>query len=339
MRIDITKNLDKINLGDPVRNFIHAPENVLKVNMPVEEAIEGLWRQKYNPQIDFFYVLDHQNILCGVISSHKLLHGKKGGKICDLMEKNIIKLKDRYSIAEALMALAEEHLVALPIVNDEGVLLGIIELVTEMDTPTFDEFTHSRMKKRATKDLYNVLGLSVEQHRNGVLPEYNSRMPWLIGNIFAGLICALIVYVFHDVISGAFVLAMFIPLVLTLCESIAMQATINTSQYLHNSKIPWHILIKRGGKELHLSFLIAATAAAITGAITLFIGSQFIPMLVIAISIFVTMIIASALGMGVTIFVHKKGWDPKFASGPVVLMCTDIITTAAYFTIAYLFLS
>lgn len=339
MRIDITKNLDKINLGDPVRNFIHSPENVLRVNMPVEEAIESLWRQKYNPQIDFFYVLDPQNILCGVISSHKLLHGKKGGKICDLMQKNIIKLKDRYSIAEALMALAEEHLVALPVVNDEGVLLGIIELVTEMDTSTFDGFTHNRMKKKATKDLYNVLGLSVEQHRNGVLPEYCSRMPWLIGNIIAGLICAVIVYLYHSVISGAFVLAMFIPLVLTLCESIAMQATINTSHYLNNSKIPWRILLKRGGTEMHLSFLIAATASLFTGAITFFVGNQFMPMLVISVSIFITMIIASAVGMILTIVVHKMGWDPKFASGPIVLIFTDIITTATYFSIAYLFLN
>ncbi len=61
---------------------------------------------------------------------------------------------------------------------------------------------------------------------------------------------------------------------------------------------------------------------------------KFLPILVIASSIFVSMILASALGMGITVLVHKLGLDPKFASGPIVLMCTDVITTTAYFSIA-----
>lgn len=339
MRIDITRNLDKINLGDPVRQIIHPAENVLEQNMLVEDAIDTLWLRPYNPQMDFFYIVNDANILCGIISSHKLLHSQKGYKLCDLMEKNIVKLKDRYSIAEALLTLAEEHLLAIPVVNDEGLFLGIIEVSTEIEPTTFDEFTHARMKRKATKQLYSVLGVSVEQHKNGVLPEYCSRMPWLLGNMFAGLVCAAILYLYEGLISGAFILTMFIPLLLTLCESIAMQTTINTSHYLNHSKIPWRILRQRGSKEFQLSFMMALTAATITGALSLFMGSAMIPMFVISISIFLAMIIASSLGMGITILVHKMGLDPKFASGPTVLIFTDIIATAAYFTIAYLMLN
>lgn len=338
MRIDVAENLDKINLSDPVRSITHPAENVLSLDAFVEDTINNLRLHPYNPQMNFFYVVDHHNILFGIVSSHQLLHSRKGAKICDLVEKNIVKLKDRYSVAEALLTLAEERLLAVPVVDNTGVFLGIIELSTELHPSDFDDYTHARMRKKATKNLYTTLGISVEQHNNGVFSEYCSRMPWLMGNIFAGLVCAAILYFYQGLISGAFVLAMFIPLVLTLCESIALQATINTSHYLHQSKIPWGLLRLRGQKELYLSFLIGLTAAAVTGCISLFVGSEMIPMLVISISIFISMILASGLGMGLTILIHKLNLDPKFASGPTVLIFIDIVTTATYFTIAYLML-
>lgn len=339
MKIDITKNLDKINLSDPVVNFIHTPENIIYINMFVQEAVEGLWNKPFNPHIGFFYVIDNDHVLRGIISSHKLLHGKKEDKITDLMETHIIKLKERYSMAEALLTLAEEKLIAVPVVNEHGVLLGVIELVTEIDSPKFDQFTHSRMRRKAAKELYHILGLSIEQHKRSMLSEYCSRMPWLLGNIAGGLICAAIMLFYHEVISGTFILALFIPLVLTLCESIAMQATVNTSHYLKQSKIPWRILFKRGYKELHLATAIAFTAAVITGGISLLLDKNIMPIAVISFSIFFSMIIASGLGMIITILVHKLGLDAKFASGPTVLMFTDIAATTAYFTFAYFMLN
>lgn len=338
MKIDINKNLDKINLADPVVNFIHYPENVIHVNKQVYEAVEGLWNKPFNPHIGFFYIIDDHHILCGVISSHKLLHGKKEDKITDLMETHLVKLKERYSMAEALLTLAEEKLIAVPVVNEHGVLLGVIELVTEIDSPKFDQLTHGRMRRKAAKELYHILGLSVEQHHRNILSEYCSRMPWLLGNIAAGLICAAIMLFYHEVISGTFILALFIPLVLTLCESIAMQATVNTSHYLRQSKIPWKILFKRGYKELNLAIAIAFTAAVITGGISSLFDSHLLPIAVISFSIFFSMIVASGLGMGITILVHKLGLDSKFASGPTVLMFTDIAATTAYFTLAYFML-
>ncbi len=181
------------------------------------------------------------------------------------MERNIIKLKERYSIAEALMTLAEERLVAVPVVNDHGILLGVIEVSTEIDSSKFDDFTHGRMKKKATKDFYQILGISIEQHRKGLFPEYCSRMPWLLGNIAAVLICAFIIFFYGHMIAGALILTMFIPLVLTLCESIALQAMVNTSYYLKHPKIPWKILLQRAIKELSLAVFIAITAAVVTG--------------------------------------------------------------------------
>ncbi len=335
MLIDVSTNFDQINLSDPVVKFIHPAINTLKHNMKVEDAIESLWRQPYDPHIGFFYVIDHNIVLCGVISSHKLLHGKKNAIISDIMERDIVKLKDRYSMAEALLTLAEEHLIAVPVVNESGVLLGILEINTEIDTPKFDNITRTTMNRKAAKELYNVIGLSVEQHKKGLIPEYCSRMPWLIGNLFAGLICASIMALYKNQIEHTFILAMFIPLVLTLCESIAMQATINTSYYLKSPKIPWSILVQRAWKEIKLAVLIAATAAGFTGAISLFIQNDFLPMMVISGSIFVAMIIASSLGTTITILIHKFGLDPKFSSGPTVLMVTDITATATYFTLAY----
>lgn len=335
MRIDISKNLDQIKLSDPVAKYIHPAMNVLRVTMAVEEAIESLWQRPYNPHMGFFYVVDHNHILCGVISSHKLLHGKKEAKISELMDQNIVKLKDKYSVAEALLTLAEEHLMVIPVVNENEVLLGILEISNEIDPDKFDDITHLRMSKKATKDLYQVIGLSLEQHRKGVFCEYSARMPWLVGNIIAGLICAGIMLLYRDAIERTFILAMFIPLVLTLCESIAMQAAINTSHYLRHSKIPWAILVKRGWMEITLAVLIAATTAALTGAVSLTIQNEFLPMMVISGSIFVSMILASILGMMTTILTHKCTFDPKFASGPIVLMVTDITATATYFTLAY----
>lgn len=159
-------------------------------------------------------------------------------------------------------------------------------------------------------------------------------MPWLFGNLFAGIICALIASHFSLVLDEIVALAMFIPLVLTLSESIAMQSLTLNLVFLHHERIPWKLFISRLLREWKTTFFLGITSCATVAAVYLFIRGGYMTMLSISISIFVSMFVSATIGIIFPLALHRLKLDPKVAAGPVVLMGADIFATGIYLGLA-----
>jgi len=157
-----------------------------------------------------------------------------------------------------------------------------------------------------------------------------NRFPWLLCNIASGLAAALILNSFDHLVRAIVALAFFIPLVLTLAESVAMQTVTMTLESLRspNSAI----------RELRVRLLLGVVSGAIVGLFGwLWLGLPPVA-LVVAAAILMAAAIGASLGYFVPRLVHRLKLDPKIASGPVGLALTDVVALFCYFGLSALVL-
>jgi magnesium transporter len=158
------------------------------------------------------------------------------------------------------------------------------------------------------------------------------RMPWLLCNIASGIVCALITEANDRLLQGVIVLAAFVPLVLTVTESIGVQAA-ELSVGLLRSDPAWSAFRRRLRTEFITALLLGLTCGVLVATVSLGFGRAvnrprvFLTLLA---SIGGAMLVAATIGSFVPRLMRRFGADPKFASGPVTLMAVDVTSTLTY---------
>jgi magnesium transporter len=152
--------------------------------------------------------------------------------------------------------------------------------------------------------------------------------------MIGGVLCAIISRYYALVLGKILILAMFIPLVLTLSESSSMQSVIQSIHYLRGDKKGIRFALFRAFKEWMVVALIAATSGFFVGMISLLWQSGALPSFAIGLGIFISIIVSCTFGIWLPVFLHKIRLDPKVASGPIVLTLADVLTTAIYLSLA-----
>ena len=328
MKINLDKGLSESQLKKPVSTYMEKVDTAFSTNATVEDVLTYLRSHKLETKTSYFYVVDENYKLSGYFSARDLIFNDPHKKIGDIAVDDIIKVSENSLMDEALMLIVENQLMAVPVVNEEGQLKGLLEVIP----PQFNQpEEHPVIRSSSARDFFQLVGISVVLGRGGGgKEEFRSRMPWLLCNIFSGLICAAIADVFQLTLSKVVILAMFIPLVLTLSESISMQAMALSLQFLHQKSVPWKLVVKRLFVELQGSFLLGITSAVIVGLAYLIFSRDIQPMLAITVSIVLSMLCASVFGVFFPVALHAVSMDPKVAAGPIVLMITDMVATAIY---------
>lgn len=336
MRIDITQPLSEKVLQDPIKYYRTLVDTAFNINMTLDELLHTLRSKNINHEINYFYAIDEDNRLYGVLSTRDILFNPADLHLIDIVEEDIITLHENVTVEHALKVLEDHHFLSVPVVDDEFRLIGLFEI-----KPVDINFPQ-RFKKRPSKEIQNVfqmIGFSTEKSKlNSKWTEYRYRMPWLLGNICAGFICAAIAYYFQFTLETVIVLSMFIPLVLTLAESISMQSMTIILQFLHYKKTPWSEIRKRIIHEWFVAAMLGSTCALFLIAYYM-IGydANWYPDLsvfAIACSILISMVVGATLGTVFPLILHELQLDPKVAAGPIVLTITDVMTTAVYLGLA-----
>ena len=300
-------------------------EAVLPLSATIAEALEILRGKHISKGIIYFYVVDEKHHLKGVVSSRQLLLGEPHLPISDVMQPSVVSLQADHTLHKAMEVFAEYPLLALPVVDAQGKLLGgvDVQMVTEESLNITDV--------RTRIDLFQMIGIKLEDgRRKNLFGNYRARLPWLLCNVFSGLVCAIISRVFEVVLAKFLLLAFFIPLVLTLSESSSMQSMTQSLLFLRRPNFRWKLAISRGLKEWQLGMLLAVSLGAIVAGFSLFWGDGWLPSLCIGVGITLSVIISVLFGMSLPVALHLLRKDPRVASGPVVLMIADILTTAIY---------
>lgn len=313
----------------PVKEFSADVDTVVQIDHTIEEALKNIRQKKLANKIVYFYVVNQDNALKGVVPTRKLLLSDPQTKISDITDSSVIRLHTDQTLQDAMEIFARHRLLAIPLVNDQGQLVGAVDVRVCMEE-SFDV-----ADSRHRQDIFQWIGYTIEDEKKiSVLKGYRLRMPWLFCNMFAGLLCAVISRWNEAVLGKVLLLAMFIPLVLTLSESVSMQSMTQSLQFTRNGNSNRGNVFFKAFREWQQVFLVAISSGLIIGLLSLFWGDGLLPSLVICIGIMISITISAMFGIFLPITLHKTRLDPKIASGPIVLMFADSLTTLIYLSLA-----
>jgi magnesium transporter len=317
------------DLSRPVKDFAAPIHTTLHQDQTIEEALISLRRRKIDDKIIYFYVVDDEGRLQGIVPTRQLLIKEPHLSIKEIMGHSVVRLREEQTLEEAMELLSSHQLLALPVVDSKQRLKGVI------DVQLYLEESIDIADARHCTDVFQILGLTLEMgKRKSPWKSYRIRMPWILCNMAGGIACAVISFLFQDVLAKVLLLAMFIPLILTLSESIAMQSMTQSLHLVRQPNISWRRVFHRIFIEGKMVILLALTSGIAVGLISLLWGSGMGPSTTIAIALFVSISVSASVGASIPLVLHARSLDPKVASGPVVLMFADVITTSIYLTLA-----
>lgn len=312
-----------------VKDFVVPVHTVIHVDDTVDEALVTLRSQKIDEKIIYFYVVDKHDRLQGVVSTRNLLLSSPRTHISEIMEKSLIFLMAEQTLEQAMEVLSSHRLLALPVVEKDKRFLGVVDIGLYMEEAV------DIAKERHRNDVFQMLGLTIEEgKKKSTWKSYCTRMPWIFCNMAGGIGCAIISRIFEMVLAKVLLLAMFIPLVLSLSESISMQSMTQSLQLLHKQKLSFKAIFKRVTSESKMTILLSTTCGVLVGLISLLWGQGVAPGLTIAVGLTISIALSASVGSSIPLFLHARQLDPKVAAGPVVLMFADIITTSLYLSLA-----
>lgn len=317
------------DLYKPVRDYIEPVSISLRSDHTVDETLVELREKDVADKISYFYVIDNDGKLVGIVPTRKLLFCKPHQKIQDIMDHTVISIQENQTIKDAMEVFASHNLLALPVVDAENRLLGTTDVQMYME----ESFDIADAQHR--RDIFQLIGITIEEKKKySLTKQYRLRMPWLFCNIFAGIICAIISRINEEVLGKFLLLAMFIPLVLTLSESTSMQSMTQSLQFLRRPRFSWKIAMAQAFKEWQVMLIIAVSCGLLVGSVSLLWGDGLLASLTIGVGILLGITTSISFGIMMPIILHTTKMDPKVASGPVVLMFADVITTLIYLSIA-----
>ena len=285
--------------------------------------------RKSGKKISYFYVVDSSGKLVGVVSSRAILFASPDTILQSIMQRSIEHVYDSQPLHKALRHCLKYKLLALPVVDENFRFLGIL------DTEEYLNQSFNKDDIVCRRYLFQKLARTVDHdNKKSLWQAYCFRMPWICCNIVAGINCAIIAVFYENVLNQFLVLAMFIPLILTLAESIAMQAMSTSLHFISQGCEGFSHWID----EIKEVLCIGASCGVMTGAVSFFWHSNVFVAVTFFVGIMASTLLSSMVATFLPVVFYRHNLNPRVVSSPVILMLTDISTTFLYLAIANLVL-
>jgi len=326
------KPIGRGKLEEPIRNYVHKDVVSLPVSATAAEVLEGLRRNPPQASIIYFYAVDGDGQLRGVVPTRRMLTAGPDRKVSELMNR-VVSIPDTATVEEACEFFVLHHFLAFPVVDGEGRLVGVI------DVNLFTDEVFDMNESRAAADLFQLIGVRAEEARKRwPWGAFKDRFPWLLCNIAGGVLCAMVASRYEALLNQFIVLALFLPVVLTLAESVSIQAMTLTLQGFHAGGVRLGAFLAAVTREFGTAALLGLAAGALVAAVSWLWTGQGLAALAIGGSIALAMLTAALLGIILPTVVRAFRGDPKVAAGPVVLAVGDVLTVLFYMNLAGLLL-
>lgn len=315
-------------LHSPVSQHMRTDFVELRADLTVGQALDFILEKQPTGRIIYFYVVDDNRRLQGVVPTRRLLLSSRDKHLREIMIKPVISIPHTATLLDACEFFILHRLLAFPIVDDERRILGLVDV----DLYTAEM---SDLDERASHEgLFQLIGVSVTEARQlSVSTLFRQRFPWLLATVAGGLLAAVITDVYYEVASlGAVIL--FIPLVLALAGSITAQSVSLAIQTLRGQVPTWASLVPKLKFELSVGALLGLACGIIAATAVFIWKGETIGTVSLLGSIVATATSAAALGLAMPYLLRSLNRNPQFAAGPVALASADAITLLVYFTVA-----
>jgi magnesium transporter len=327
----------------PVVDHARRDFPLLAADMTVGEALDRIRREGVGERVIYFYAIDDQDRLVGVVPTRRLLTASLEKPLRQIMVPRVVAVPASATILDACEFFVLYKFLAFPIVDEQRRVVGIIDANLFAEEILEAGETESRQVGTATPHLspefFEALGFHIERIRGASpLRVFRFRFPWLLVTVTGGTLSAILAGFFEATIAHSLVLAFFLTMVLGLNESVSMQSMSVTIHALRSVHVTWLWLGTAFRRELTTAFLLGVACGLIVGVIAWLWRNDLRGALVIGGSIALSLVTACALGLGVPSLLHRFKLDPKISAGPVTLALADFIALVIYFTSAWLVL-
>lgn len=318
-----------LNLQEPILAHVRRDFASLRQEMTVQEALSAIRRHGAGEKIVYFYMVNEENQLLGVLPTRRLLTAPLEQHLTDIMIKLVIAIPHTATVLEACEFFVMHKFLAFPVVDEDRHLVGIV------DISLFTEEVFDLAEREQTDAVFESLGFRVSQVRDASpFRSFRFRFPWLLATIGGGTICALLTSAYEVTLSQYLMLAFFMALVLGLGESVSVQSMTVAIQALRTSRptLRWYAGALR--REVTASLLLGGACGSIVALMVWAWRGDGAAAGVIGLGILLSLCSASVFGLSIPSLLHALRLDPKIAAGPVTLALTDILTLVFYFTLA-----
>ncbi|MFN4090576.1 MAG: magnesium transporter [Alphaproteobacteria bacterium] len=302
----------------------------LTEDLTASEALEKLRQEALDKETIYrTYVIDAARRLIGSVRLQDIILSPPGARVADIMERNTLAIPVTEDQEEVGRRVARYDMLALPVVDGAGRLVGIVTHDDAMDV----------VQQEATEDFHRVGGAGVlpSLRDAGIFMLYRARIVWLVllvfGNIFSG---AGIAY-FEDTITAYVALVFFLPLLIDSGGNAGSQSATLMVRSLATGDVrltDWSRMLSR---EVAVALLMGVTMALAVSLIGVMRAGPEIA-LVVASSMVIIVIVGSLIGMTLPFVLTRLKLDPATASAPLVTSIADAAGVLIYFAIATAFL-
>ena len=296
---------------------------VVNENLSMPECIKEM-RAQAEEMDDVFniYVVDDDQRLTGILPLKKMITDPSVSKIKRVMDVDPRSVTTDTAIDEVALDFEKYDLVAMPVVDTIGRLVGQVTVGDGMD----------EVREQSERDYQLASGLSSDVDADdSVFSQTKARIPWLLIGIVSGIFASLILAGFQEQIAAVTALALFIPIIGGTGGNVGVQASAIVVQGLANGSLE----IKEFGKQIGKEMLIGLTNAVIIATVILIYNLIMMPhdlavTLSVAISLFVVVMFATLLGTLVPLTLEKLHINPALATGPFIQISNDIVGLVIY---------
>lgn len=270
------------------------------------------------------YVVNKEEKLIGRLSLKDLVVAKSEQKISDIYISSVDFVNVNDEIEEVARVMAKYDLEAIPVVDDNQILLGRITIDDIVDV----------IKEEADKDYQLAAGITQDvEADDSIFQLTRARLPWLVLGLVGGVGAFLIMEGFQDTFHKYAVLFFFTPLIAAMAGNVGVQSSAIIVQGLANDDVKGSIN-SRLLKEMLLAALNGFILAVFLFVFVFLYTGESVKALAISLSLVVVIIVAGLIGTFIPLFLDKRGIDPAIATGPFITTSNDIFGILIYFTIA-----
>src|SRR5438105_9633199 len=251
-------------LNDVVAKHVRTDFTTLDPDATVGQALEHLRTSPPPGRVIYFYVVDAEYTLVGVVPTRRLLLSQPGVAVRDVMMRDVVAVPADATVLEACEFFTLHRFLALPVVGDGRRLIGVIDV--ELYTDELAELSGGGGDEpggAARDEVFQLIGVHLTAAQQAKpLRAFRGRFPWLLCNLGGGLLAAVLSGIYHDVLTWRdAALAVFVPVVLALAESVAIQSVTLALQGLRASPPSWRRLVPRLAAEAGTGLLLGVAAA------------------------------------------------------------------------------
>ena len=314
--------LSAANLHDPIRPLVRPVPVTLTADQSIADALRVVRTSISAANIHYFYVVDENRRLIGIVPARHLLAADPVQRVDEVMIHDVVAIPSWATVLVASEYFASRKLLAFPVIHDNGELVGVVD-VSLFTSEVID------LARRTYEDIFQLMGVHATALRTP-WTAFVDRFPWLLSNIAGGLLCAVIAAQFEVLLDHIVILALFIPIVLALAESVSMQSATLTLQTLSDESVQPARIVKALWKEARTALLLGLSCAAVVSTVVILWRRDLSSALVIGGAISASMVVACLYGVLLPSLLRAFKADPRIASGPLVLASADVTTLVVY---------